>query len=117
MSDQAIEHDHGGGHDGHAAQHSDHPSASVYLRVALYLTVLTVAEIAVYVFNLPPALLVGMLLILSAIKFFFVAAYYMHLKYDSLVYTLFFASPLMLAVLILFSLTFLLGGLSQRPGP
>ncbi|HVN90128.1 MAG TPA: cytochrome C oxidase subunit IV family protein [Candidatus Binataceae bacterium] len=111
MSDHAIDH---GGHDAHDTAH---PTAGVYLAVAAALTVLTVLEIAVYVFNFSPGVLVALLLILSAIKFYFVAAYYMHLKYDSLVYTLFFASPLVLAVLILFSLTFLLGGLSQRPGP
>ena len=114
MSDHAIEQGHGGGH---AAHDTAHPTAGVYLVVALVLTVLTVLEIGVYVFNFPALLLVSLLLVLSAMKFYLVAGYYMHLKYDSLVYTLFFASPLILAVLILFSLTFLLGGLSQRPGP
>ena len=74
-------------------------------------------EIGVYYVSFLQSLLVPLLLILSFFKFYLVAGYYMHLRFDNRVYSVFFFFPLMLAVLILFSLTFLLGSLSTRPGP
>jgi cytochrome c oxidase subunit 4 len=116
MSDHAIEQVHVGGH-GHAAEEAHHPTAQVYMVIAAILTVLTVMEIGVYYVSFLQALLVPLLLVLSFFKFYLVASYYMHLRFDSRVYAVLFVFPLTLAVLILLSLIFLLGGLSQRPGP
>lgn len=101
MSDQATEHGHAGAHE---VSHDEHPGPGVYLLVAAILTVLTAAEITVfYVPGLQPVL-VPILLILAAVKFAFVGMFYMHLYYDSKVFTIFFGAPLLLALLIVMGL-------------
>jgi cytochrome c oxidase subunit 4 len=102
MSEHAIEPVHAGAH-GHSPDEAHHPDARQYTVIAIILTVLTVMEIGVYY--------------VSFFKFVLVAGYYMHLRFDSRVYSVFFVFPLILAGLILFSLTMLLGSLSHRPGP
>jgi len=108
-------------HSGHPAAHqveeAHHPTANQYLVIALILTVLTVAEIAVYYITFLQPILVPLLLLLSFCKFVLVAAYYMHLHFDSRVFSVLFIFPLMLACLILASLTMLLSYLAHHPGP
>jgi cytochrome c oxidase subunit 4 len=101
----------------HAVEETHHPTAGQYLVVAGILTVLTVAEIAVYYVTFLQPILVPLLLILSFCKFVLVAAYYMHLHFDSRVFSVLFVFPLMLACLILASLTMLLSYLAHHPGP
>jgi cytochrome c oxidase subunit 4 len=113
-SEHAIDHGHAGAHH---IEETHHPTANQYLVVALILTVLTVAEIGVYYVPALQPLLVPLLLILSLGKFVLVAAYYMHLHFDSRVFSVLFVFPLMLACLILASLTMLLSYLSHHPGP
>lgn len=104
MSDHAIEHGHAGAHE---VPHDEHPGPGVYLLVAAILTVLTAAEITVfYVPELQPVL-VPILLVLAAVKFAFVGMFYMHLYYDSKVFTIFFGGPLLLALLIVLGLLLL----------
>jgi cytochrome c oxidase subunit 4 len=116
MSEHAIEPVHAVGH-GHSAEEAHHPGAGQYMVIAVILTVLTVMEIGVYYVSFLQSLLVPLLLVLSFFKFVLVAGYYMHLRFDSRVFSVLFIFPLILAVLILFSLTFLIGTLSHRPGP
>jgi cytochrome c oxidase subunit IV len=110
MSDQVIEHGHG--HDGHehvehAPHESDHPGWQVYTLVAVVLIVLTAMEIGVFYAPSLQAWLVPMLIILAVLKFILVAGFYMHLKYDSPVFTTLFAFPLLLAMMICGSLMLL----------
>ena len=107
---------HVGAH-GHSAVEAHHPTAKTYLWIAVFLTILTVMEIGVYYVSFLQSLLVPLLLILSFFKFVLVAGFYMHLRFDSRVFSVLFVFPLILAGLILFSLTMLLGSLSHRPGP
>ncbi|HZP46145.1 MAG TPA: cytochrome C oxidase subunit IV family protein [Candidatus Binataceae bacterium] len=115
MSESAVEHVTAPAH--HAAAESHHPTAVQYLVVAGILTVLTVCEIGVYYIPALQSVLVPLLLILSAGKFYLVAAYYMHLHFDSRIFSGLFFFPLTLAALILISLTLLLGFLAHHPGP
>jgi cytochrome c oxidase subunit IV len=118
MSEHAIEHGHGGAHQhDHAVAHSAHPTAATYLWIAAILTVLTVLEIAVYYVPSLQSILVPLLLVLAFFKFILVAAYYMHLHFDDRVFAVLFVFPLMLACLILASLTMLFSSLATRPGP
>ena len=104
MSDHVTQHPHAGAHE---IAHDEHPGPLVYIVVALILTVLTAAEITVfYVQGLQPVL-VPILLVLAAIKFAFVAMFYMHLYYDSKTFTIFFCGPLLLALLIVLGLLLL----------
>ncbi|HTW87977.1 MAG TPA: cytochrome C oxidase subunit IV family protein [Candidatus Binataceae bacterium] len=109
MSDYAIEH-------GQPAlredPHDAHPGPAVYLVIAGILTVLTAAEITVFYVSALQPVLVPILLVLAAVKFAFVGGFYMHLYYDSKVFTIFFGGPLMLAFLIVLSLLLLFWHLS-----
>jgi cytochrome c oxidase subunit IV len=104
MSDHAIEHGHAGAHE---VPHEDHPGPAVYLIIAAILTVLTVAEITVFYVPGLRSVLVPILLILAAVKFAIVGMFYMHLYYDSKVFTIFFGAPLLLALLIVLGLLLL----------
>jgi cytochrome c oxidase subunit 4 len=78
-------------------QRSEHPTVVTYLLVALVLTIVTGLEVGViYVRRLAPVV-VPLLLAMSAAKFALVAAFYMHLRYESRVPTFLFVGPLILA--------------------
>lgn len=118
MSEQAIQHGHGGEHvSHHVAAESHHPTATQYLVIAAILTVLTGLEIGVYYVQSLQSILVPLLIILAFFKFVLVAAYYMHLHFDDRVFAALFVFPLMLACLILASLMMLFSALTSRPGP
>ena len=83
--------------DAHAGGHGDHPSENKYWVIAGILGVVTAIEVALSYIDLgdmvAPLLLLGM-----AVKFFIVASYFMHLKFDSKVTRRLFISGLSLAV-------------------
>lgn len=59
-----------------------HPSEKVYIKVALWLALVTSVEIVISYLDLADWLTVLLLLVLSAVKFGAVVAYFMHLKFD-----------------------------------
>jgi cytochrome c oxidase subunit 4 len=87
-----------------------HPGIGTYVKVGLFLFVLTAAEVAVYEIGyggeagigaiLHPVV-VPVLLALSAVKFALVAMFYMHLKQDSRLYSSVFVFPLIIAAVII----------------
>jgi len=91
---------HVGTHDDH--EH-DHPSDAKYVAIAILLAVLTAIEILMFVFEddlqdfMSGSVKIG-LLVLMVIKFFFVGAYFMHLKMDKPILWQLFASGLVLAI-------------------
>ncbi len=88
-----------------------HASVPTYLKVAVVLTVITAIEVwIVYVPALGPVL-VPLLLVLSAAKFSLVAMFYMHLRYDSRLFTGFFGSGLAVAAAVIISFLLLFKGL------
>ena len=66
----------------HAPEHR-HPSTVKYVGIAILLAIITALEVALYYIHMPAALLVTMLMILATLKFSLVAAFFMHLKFDS----------------------------------
>ena len=64
--------------------HHDHPSDRSYVNIALILCFLTAVEIALFVFedDLGTAVVKVGVLSLMAVKFWFVAAFFMHLRFD-----------------------------------
>ena len=106
-------------HDAHAAAHGDHPTAGTYLKVGVVLTAITVLEVwAYYVPSLVAirGLFISLLLVLSAVKFFTVVMFYMHLKYDHKIFRALFTGPFIIAGLTMFILMFLFGKLAVRLG-
>ena len=96
----------------------EHPTWSTYWKVATILTLITVVE--VWIYYIPSIVasraFVPMLLIMSAVKFFIVVAFYMHLRYDHKLFRALFTGPLIIAAFTLTGLLFLFGKLSARVG-
>ena len=102
---------------GHAhAEH--HPTWTTYWKVAVFLTVITVVEVwAYYIPSLvASSFFVPGLLIMSAVKFYTVVMYYMHLKYDHKLFRALFTGPFIIAALTLIGLLFLFSKLAIRIG-
>jgi cytochrome c oxidase subunit 4 len=88
-------------------QHT-HPGNKVYIVIGVILTVLTALEIGIYyVEDQLGAVAAPAILILSAAKFILVVLFYMHLKYDSRVFTGIFIFPFTLGVIVIVSLILL----------
>ena len=81
-------------HDAHA-----HPSDARYVQVAALLAAITAAEVATYFVDIGP-ILIPALMVMMVVKFFYVAAWFMHLKFDSVVFTRFFVTGLILATAV-----------------
>jgi cytochrome c oxidase subunit 4 len=100
----------------HAAMGIDkeHPTWSTYWKVAVILTLITVVEVWIYYIPafVASRLFVPSLLIMSAVKFFTVVAFYMHLRYDHKLFRVLFTGPLIIAVTTIIGLMFLFGKLT-----
>jgi cytochrome c oxidase subunit 4 len=86
---------------GHEAEEHDdhtHPGDRKYVEIAIILAVLTALEVATYFFEeeLGDAL-IPILMVLMVVKFFMVAAWFMHLRFDSRLFSKLFVSGLVLA--------------------
>jgi cytochrome c oxidase subunit 4 len=86
-----------------ASEHA-HPSNFFYVAIAIVLAIITSVEVAVYYVESLRPLLVPILLILSALKFALVAAFFMHLKFDSKLFAYFFGGGLTLAAAVVISI-------------
>ena len=72
----------------HDTEHA-HPSDWQYIKIALLLAVLTALEVFTYfesVHNLSDAALYVILTVLMVLKFVYVVAWFMHLKFDSMIF-------------------------------
>ena len=104
---------HGADAHGADAHHEEehHPQWATYWKVALILTLITGVEVWIYYIPafVATKLFVPSLLIMSAVKFAIVVAFYMHLKYDHKLFRALFIGPLIIAVSTLAGLMFLFG--------
>lgn len=90
--------------DAHAAEtHGSPLKPRQYLLIGLILTVITAVELWVSYSSLG-SLLVPILIILSAVKFVIVVALFMHLKFESRIFTTMFLFGLLLGGAILIAL-------------
>lgn len=100
--------DHGGsGHGG--ADHGDgtHASPAFYWIIGGILTVITAVEVAIFYIPALEAVLVPSLLVLSAGKFLLVVMFFMHLKFDSRVFSGVFLAGMVLAMFMTVALVVL----------
>ena len=89
-----------------------HPGPAEYIRIGLTLAVVTAAEVAVYYMGALHDVLVPILMVLSTLKFSLVVMWFMHLRFDSRLFSTFFVGGLMLvAALFVVVLATLHGGL------
>src|SRR5687767_6330953 len=93
-----------------------HPGWSTYWKVAVILTLITVAEVWAYYIPsfVASKAFVPLLLIMSAVKFAIVVMFYMHLKYDHKLFRALFTGPLLIAMATLIALLFLFSKLGAR---
>ena len=94
----------------------EHPTWKQYKWVAIVLTIITIFEVWAYyipAFVASPAF-VPTLLVMSALKFAIVVAFYMHLKYDHRLFRGLFTGPLIIAMATIVSLLFLFGKFAGR---
>ena len=84
----------------HGVDHVDHPSDWLYAKIALILGVLTGIEVFTYFESVIDwgKFLMPVLLVLMAVKFYLIAAYFMHLKFDPKLLRRTFAAGLFLAL-------------------
>jgi cytochrome c oxidase subunit IV len=91
-----------------AAQHAQgggHATVKTYVNVAIVLGLITAIEVTtLYVPGIPSSLLVISLLVMSALKFFLVVGFFMHLRYDSPILRALFVGPLIIAVAIILAI-------------
>ena len=93
--------EHVDGHDAHADEHRHkEPSDLQYIWIAIILAVLTALEILATEFGPDGSLLVPMLLVLMFVKFWIVASFFMHLRFDSRLFSFLFYLGLGFAVVL-----------------
>ncbi len=99
-----------GGHGGHGhagsahEEHGGHASVGFYWLIGGILTVITALEVAVFYIEALEAMLVPILLVLSAAKFVLVVMFFMHLKWDSRIFTGVFLAGLFLATFMILAM-------------
>ncbi len=81
-----------------------HASAGLYVMIGAILTVITAVEVAAFYVPALAAVLVPTLLVLSASKFALVVLFFMHLRFDSRVFTGVFVIGLVLAAFMVTAL-------------
>ncbi|MCC6316376.1 MAG: cytochrome C oxidase subunit IV family protein [Gemmatimonadaceae bacterium] len=99
----------------HETEHY-HPTWKEYKWVALWLTLITVAEVWAYYIPsfVASSAFVPILLTMSAVKFAMVVMFYMHLKYDHKLFRALFTGPLIVAILTLLGLLLLFAKFSGK---
>jgi cytochrome c oxidase subunit 4 len=75
----------------------DHAEVSDYVVTGIALAGITAIEVALYYIDLGQWTLIGILLVLSAAKFGLVVGFFMHLRYDSKLFSILFFGGLALA--------------------
>jgi cytochrome c oxidase subunit IV len=82
-----------------------HPTPGEYVRIASVLAVLTALEVSTYYFEFG-RFAIPLLVILMVVKFLMVAGFFMHLRYDTRLFSQFMYTGLGFA-LVLYTLTLL----------
>jgi cytochrome c oxidase subunit IV len=100
-----MEHGHG---EPHGAEHA-HPGPKTYTIIGVVLAIITMLEVYLYTEEAVRALLVPLLLVLSAAKFATVVGAYMHLKFDHPLFLGVFGFGLLVAASVITALLFLFG--------
>ena len=93
------------------APHHKHPP---YVTVAVWLLIVTIAEVIWALLPINDLIMVPVLLIMMALKALGVVGWYMHLKSDSRVFTYLASGPFLISVGLIIVLFTLFGGFAER---
>ncbi|MEE9249022.1 MAG: cytochrome C oxidase subunit IV family protein [Dehalococcoidia bacterium] len=91
-----------------AAQEAAHPSVTTYIKVAIILAIITIVEVGVFFLDFNRTAFILVFIVMSGVKFAIVIMFYMHLKFDNILFSRLFigglalAAALMLSILALF---------------
>ena len=89
----------------HASQEEGHhPTVRTYIIIALILGVITLIEFGVFYLEFNRILFILVFIVLSGVKFAIVIMYYMHLKFDDILFSRLFLGGLAIAAAALFAL-------------
>tara|TARA_Y100000588_G_scaffold229807_1_gene243520 strand:- start:2501 stop:2806 length:306 start_codon:yes stop_codon:yes gene_type:complete len=89
----------------HANEHdSSHPSPSRYVAIAGILAVITAIEVWIVYQDYLNDVMIPLLILLSIGKFALVVMYFMHLKFDSKLFSILFVGGLLLTIGVLTAL-------------
>lgn len=89
----------------HAKAHA-HPTAKTFVIIGLVLAVITAVEYVTYFIHGWGTLMIIALAVLSVVKFWLVAAYFMHLKFEGKLLAAVFAVGVVLATLMTVALKY-----------
>lgn len=82
---------------GQVVVHRGHPDDMEYFKIFITLAVITTVEVALFYIDMERGVLIPSLIVLSAAKFIMVVSWFMHLKFDSRLFTTAFVAGLALA--------------------
>ena len=94
-------------------QEKPHPGPRTYVAIGALLTAITAFEVWIFYWPFTPALLAGLILLSSAVKFSLVVGFYMHLKFDDRRFLAFFAFPFFIGLSITIALLALFSNLAR----
>ena len=94
-------------HTGATVEHP-HPEPRTYVIIAIWLAIATAIEVGLYYLEMPDGLMIGLLLFFAIVKFTLVVLYFMHLKFDAIIFRRLMMTGIVLAlsVYIIVLLTF-----------
>lgn len=75
-----------------------HPTPLVYVQIGLILAVITAVEVVAYYLDIARGALLAVLLTLSIAKFVLVVLWFMHLRFDSRLFSILFSGGLVLVI-------------------
>ncbi len=101
MQDDALETAAGSAH---SPEDEGHPTVATYIKIAIILAVITLVEVGVFYLDFTRTLFIVVFLVMSGVKFAIVIMYYMHLKFDDILFSRLFIGGLVLAAGALFAL-------------
>ena len=84
--------------------HTGHPTPATYFKVAMTLVVITAIEVGVFYVEDIGIGIIPILTVLSVAKFALVAMFYMHLRYDARLFSVFFMSGLVLSISVVIAI-------------
>ncbi len=81
-----------------AAHEEEHTTPGTYVRIAIILAIITIAEVVIYYIPAVRGVLVPALIVLSLAKFLMVVGFFMHLKFDHRLYRFMFGAGMVLTL-------------------
>ena len=84
--------------------HTGHPTPLTYFKVAMILVAITAVEVGVFYIEAVGKGIIPVLVVLSTAKFAIVAMFYMHLRYDARLFSVFFVGGVLLSVTVVSAL-------------